>query len=280
MKNIYDAFLTVSTERKKKKNVLENSADILQSESYHSAASFSLGGKRPQLYVLYFLAKLYFEKSEYCWIGVRIMELNFKNPGDGGKPSPCTPLLLPNALEQGSLEDKHKEQKSTSNSAIWHFLQRPRREPEFSPWGFGRPTWISYLIGRSATGPSHTQFMTSLPLWAAAQSSPGRADLPRKVHRHMADPTTAPPTGWGLAPRRGWLGRQSSQRNPFNTFLHSFCRYRPGGQAKLKANTPAQPAVFAGRRACIFTETKITEPTVFYRSFSGVILFHYICLGS
>lgn len=154
-----------------------------------------------------------------------------------------------------------------------------------APEGFGRPTWASYLIGRRArraTGPSHLQFaVTSLPVWAAAQSSQGRADQPGKVHRHMADPTTAPPTGWGLAPRRGWPGRHSSQRNPFNTFLHSFCRYRPHGQAELKANTPAQPAVSAGRRACVFTETKITELAIFFhRSFSGAILFHYICLGS
>lgn len=66
LKNIHDAFLTASTEREKKINVLENSDKILQSESYHPAASFFLGGKTLQLYLLNFLAKLDFENSEYC----------------------------------------------------------------------------------------------------------------------------------------------------------------------------------------------------------------------
>lgn len=108
---------------------------------------FLAGKKMLQLYLPHFLAKLYFENSDYCWIGVRIMALNFKNPGDGAKPSPCTHLLLPNTLEQSSLEDKCKQKKSTSNLAIWHFLHRQRREPEFSPWGL-RKAYVSLLSDR------------------------------------------------------------------------------------------------------------------------------------
>lgn len=81
---------------------------------------------------------------------------------------------------------------------------RPYKESlNSAPEGFGRPTWISYLIGRGATGPSHTQLPVTpndfTAAVAAAQGSQGRADLPGKVHRHMADTTTTPPTGWGRA---------------------------------------------------------------------------------
>lgn len=75
-----------------------------------------------------------------------------------------------------------------------------------APEGFGRlrESLIWQAEERLAHFTSSFQqlCMTSLPLWSAAQSSQDRVDLPRKVHRHMADTTTTPPTGWGLAPHR------------------------------------------------------------------------------
>lgn len=90
---------------------------------------------------------------------------------------------------------------------------RPYKESlNVAPESFGRLMWISYLIGRGATGPSHTQLpLTPYDFTAPVSSSTellGRVDLLRKVHKHKADTTTTPPTGWGLASRRGWLGRQ------------------------------------------------------------------------
>ncbi|XP_039564224.1 rabphilin-3A-like [Passer montanus] len=55
--------------------------------------------------------------------------------------------------------------------------------------------------------------------------------------------------GPGLASRRGCLGRQSSQRNPFNTFLHSFCRYRPHAFLREPSGALKHPRPFCAARS-------------------------------